>query len=101
MLAKYDIVLALAILHKLKRPDIVLRYLTMICREYLAIRLPDPVLNDRRSGFMKLDVPAFLSDQFDYVLEARTYRNEWTATFKKRTPACCWNFPTASRCKWL
>lgn len=83
MMQRYDIVLALAILHKLNHPDWILEYIAKICRRWLAIRLPEPTISDRRSDFRPLNVPRFLSNDFDLVSEARTFRNEWTAVFQR------------------
>ncbi len=69
--AKYDIVLMLAILHKLKRPLERLALFAEACAELAVIRLPPangPVIVDERSGFVPYDTrPVMLAAGF--VLE--------------------------------
>ena len=72
------------LLHKLPRPDTLLSYLSVICREWLAVRLPAPILDDPRSRSMKLDITATLANRFERVQALRTYRGEWTAIFRRR-----------------
>lgn len=87
--ARYDIVLALSIAHKLAEPE---KFLWRICRlakAVLAIRLPDPVLNDARSGHRPLDVPAYVTRR-GFVLESENRahpRGEWLGIFRRDPPA--------------
>ena len=79
----YDIVLALGILHKLQRPEIVLEHIAEICAGWLAIRLPGPMINVPRSDHPSLNVPGFLTPRFDMMSEARTFNGSWTAVFRR------------------
>ena len=81
--ACYDIVLALAILNKLRRPEVVLEHIAGACSHWLAIRLPDPIMHDRRSDFPPFNVQELLASRFDMTSEARTYAGSWTAVFRR------------------
>jgi len=81
---EYEIVLALAILHKLRQP---FALLAEVCRfnqpELLVIRLPGPVIVDARSDHAPHDVPAFLARR-GYVMtrEERGHFDEWMGYFQ-------------------
>jgi SAM-dependent methyltransferase len=59
-LQRYDIVLLLAILQKMREPQKLLNAAVNLAGEALAIRLPKPVIDDARSGNVPFDVPQFL-----------------------------------------
>lgn len=83
-LPTYDIVLALSILQKLKRPEILLDYMMTIANEWIALRLPGPVIIDSRSKYRKLNVMEKLHTRFDCRGHMRTFENSWTAIFRRR-----------------
>ncbi|MGO1079952.1 methyltransferase domain-containing protein [Inquilinus sp. CA228] len=85
---RYDLVLALSIAHKLARPDRFLEAAAARCDGLLAVRLPAPVIQDRRSGFVPVDVPALL-DRAGFDLEATPAGSlgEWIGLFRRRQGA--------------
>lgn len=81
---RFDIVLALSIAHKLKRPDEFLRAAADRAREFIAIRLPHPIIDDRRSDHRKVDAPALMAEcGFDLWHEQRGTFNEWNGIFRR------------------
>lgn len=64
---RYDIVLALNILHKLSDPARALRELAKRTGNMLALSLPDDVVRDRRSSYLVMDPAAVLGDAFERV----------------------------------
>lgn len=80
----FDVVLALAIAHKLKEPGEFLRAAAGMCRKFMAIRLPGPVIHDRRSGLVPFDVPELMLEAGFYKVSAGYFsRGEWTGIFKR------------------
>lgn len=82
---RYDIVLVLSIAHKLARPARFLAVAGGRCGDLLAVRLPAPVIEDRRSNFVPVDVP-FLLDAQGFDLEATPAGSfgEWIGIFRRR-----------------
>lgn len=72
---KFDVVLALAVLHKFRRPQTVLKWVARSTRELCVIRYPgvcpNGVIVDARSNNRPLNVPSFMA--------ARGFRQERTA----------------------
>ena len=58
----YGIVLCLLVLHKVTHPEIVLKLLADRVARYLALHLPNPVINDPRSSNQPFDTKAWLLD---------------------------------------
>jgi hypothetical protein len=82
---RYGIVLALSIAHKLARPDRFLEAAASRCDDLLAVRLPAPVIEDRRSGFVPVDVPALLDAAgFDLAATPPGSFGEWIGLFRRR-----------------
>lgn len=87
VLPAYDVVLALSIAHKLRDPERFLRLAAGRSREFIAIRLPNPVIHDRRSNFRKVDVPALMrACGFATWRDGRHHLNEWTGIYKRAEP---------------
>ena len=82
MLARYDVVLMLSIIHKLADPLAFLKYASTLS-DSLIIRLPSVVLSDERSGFQQINIPESLP-MFDLVAEPETCRCEWMGIFQRR-----------------
>jgi hypothetical protein len=81
---KYDVVLALSIAHKLRRPEQFIRAAAGLSDDLFAIRLPQPVICDKRSGRVPLDVPKLMSDiGFDAVSEHRGFLDEWIGIYRR------------------
>lgn len=53
---RYDTVLALSILQKLREPEKVLSWMSEVAEEFIVIRTPDPVIRDERSFGKECDV---------------------------------------------
>lgn len=83
----YDIVLALAIVHKLAEPLRFLDWAASRAREWLAIRLPTRRLHDRRSPHIDCDIAEYLADRFALAAEAPAHLNEWTGIFRRHGSA--------------
>lgn len=86
MLPRYDVVLMLAIAHKLKDPASFINYAATLA-DSLIIRLPERILSDKRSGFKSIDVPALLAPSFELVAEPTGPRGEWMGIFERRGAA--------------
>lgn len=87
-LPRYDLVLALSIAHKLERPDMFLWRCARLTGRRLAVRLPNKVIEDARSGGRPLDVPSFLSKRcMRLIAEPKTCRGEWLGIFERVAPA--------------
>lgn len=82
MLPRYDVVLMLAIAHKLKDPATFIKYAATLA-DSLIIRLPARILSDKRSGFKPIDVPALLAPSFELVAEPTGPRGEWMGIFER------------------
>lgn len=83
LLPRYDVVLLLAIVHKLKAPAEFLEYVATLS-DSLIIRLPARILSDARSNFRKTDIPLLLSHDFDLIDEPAGPRGEWMGIFQRR-----------------
>lgn len=84
LLTRYDVVLALSIAHKLRRPDTFLHSCCNLAGQHLAVRLPTPILDDARSNHMGLDVRAHIEAR-GFTLETvpPTCRGEWLGIFRR------------------
>lgn len=81
-----DIVLMLAVLHKLKDPSRVCGQLADLAKELCVIRLPPsgPVIRDERSGFVMHDMREVMEAAgFDLEAVVPTTRNEWLGYFRR------------------
>ncbi len=58
-----DIVLCLAILQKMRRPEKLLDMAMALCGEWLVIRTPSQVIDDKRSDHRKLDTKAYICER--------------------------------------
>jgi hypothetical protein len=84
LLPAYDIVLLLSIAHKFRDPEAFLRAAADRAAEFVAVRLPAPILVDWRSGFRPVDVPAVMaSEGFRLWHEAPGPRAEWVGIFRR------------------
>lgn len=85
LLPSYDIVLALSIAHKLVAPDAFLAAAARRCSYLMAVRLPDPVIRDRRSGFREIDVQALMRGEgFETLTAGRQHAmKEWCGIFRR------------------
>jgi len=82
--ARFDVVLALAIAHKLRDPGAFLRAAAAVCEQFLAVRTPAPIITDRRSSFEPFDVPAIMLDAGMKQIAGGHYtRGEWTGIFER------------------
>lgn len=80
----YDIILLLSILQKLRNPKGVLEYCAKICTKWIAVRLPQPTIRDKRSGFFAVNVPQVLMNSgFEMVNQTRTDYGAWVGVFKR------------------
>lgn len=86
----FDIVLLLAILHKLHDPSAVCAMFAAACTDLCVIRLPPsgPVINDPRSLNVPHDIAAVMKAA-GFVLERETVgpRSEWLAYFRRQKAA--------------
>jgi hypothetical protein len=82
---RYDMVLLLSILHKFKKPGDVLDLALQRAGDWVAVRLPAPVINDTRSGNVPFDVRPVLAKDFELVETPRGPRNEWQTLWRRRT----------------
>lgn len=82
MLHRYDVVLMLAIAHKMKEPVAFIEYAATLS-DSLIIRLPAKILSDKRSNFQNTDIPLLLSPNFDLVSEPSGPRGEWMGIFQR------------------
>jgi hypothetical protein len=83
-LPEYDVVLALAILHKLEQPIETLQWAARKARRAIAIRLPgrEQTFTDRRSGNVLVDPVAILPD-FKLISAQPGPRAEMTMIFAR------------------
>lgn len=86
-LHSFDIVLALAIAHKLRDPAAFLRAAAARCRELMVLRLPGPVINDRRSNFVMCDPVAVLARGFRPIQFPKGDREEWMVYLERANPS--------------
>jgi SAM-dependent methyltransferase len=82
--ATYDIVLLLSILHKLTKPLAFLEYALSFSSDWVAVRLPDPVIKHRKSNFAPYDVRPVLARNFDLVAAPGGPRGEWVGIYRRR-----------------
>jgi SAM-dependent methyltransferase len=86
-MAKYDTVLALAVLHKLRDPAFVAAHIATIAARQIVLRLPPataPVVVDERSGNKRIDVEApLLRRGWRRVQVTRGPFDEWTAFYAR------------------
>lgn len=82
---EYEIVLLLAILHKLRQPFSLLAEVARFNQpDLLVIRLPGPVIVDPRSDHEPHDVPAFMARRgYPMIREERGHFDEWMGYFKR------------------
>lgn len=84
----YQIVLMLAILHKLRDPAAACARFAAACDDLCAIRLPPeraPVIVDPRSDNRPVDIAAVMDDAgFEHTLTLRGHLNEWCGYFRRR-----------------
>jgi hypothetical protein len=84
---RYDIIVMLASLHKLKNPSAVCSMLAAACDDLVVIRLPPygPVIRDLRSENVPHDILAVMaSEGFDLETEGEGPRGEWQGYFRRR-----------------
>lgn len=81
---RYDIVLLLSILHKLKDPLGFLGLALEHAGDWVAVRLPSPVIQDYRSGGRVFRVRPVLRASFDLVEEPAGPRGEWCSLWRRR-----------------
>lgn len=82
----YDIVILLAVLHKLRNPTESLFRLVEAARETVVIRLPPygSTIVDERSGFEPHDIDmAMVKAAFTRVHDARGPINEWVGVYRR------------------
>jgi len=83
----YDVILALAILHKLRNP---LNLLSIICKlnaELIIIRLPEnnaDIIIDPRSGNKPINVTDALSEMYKLRYVSSGHLNEWVGYYEIR-----------------
>lgn len=84
----YDLVMALAILHKVKDPSAVARRYARCCKE-MVIRLPPenaPLIVDARSGNVPYDIDKVMRGEgFERTRVTEGHLREWTAQYVRST----------------
>ncbi len=70
---RYDIVLCLAIAQKLSKPARFLRMASALCSNIMAIRLPYPIIDDKRSFNIPVNITKMLSKEFELIQETEGY----------------------------
>ncbi|HYH39915.1 MAG TPA: class I SAM-dependent methyltransferase [Azospirillum sp.] len=84
LLPSYDAVLLLSIAHKFKDPAEFIRAAVARCSRYVAVRLPAPVIQDRRSDYVPVDVPRLMASLgFGQIHDAPGPRAEWVGIFER------------------
>ena len=73
---RYDIVLCLAIAQKLSKPSRFLRMASALCSNIMAVRLPYPVIDDKRSFNIPVNVTKMLSTEFELIQETEGYPSD-------------------------
>jgi SAM-dependent methyltransferase len=85
--ADYDIVIMLAVLHKLKNPSLIAYMLAQHAKEAVVVRLPPgpaPVVIDARSGNKRHSIDkALKSAGFEFAGMDRGHFNEWVGIYKR------------------
>lgn len=86
LLPKYDVILSLAILHKLKDPIGCLKWAAAHTGNIVAVRLPGsgPTFQDSRSGNVMVEPLKILSAEFDVIAQGPGPRNEWTGVWRRK-----------------
>jgi 2-polyprenyl-3-methyl-5-hydroxy-6-metoxy-1,4-benzoquinol methylase len=82
----YDIVLMLAVLHKLKDPTAACKRFARAARDLVVIRLPpgSPVISDKRSGLREHDMDAAMrASGFTLTEIALGHLGEWTGYYER------------------
>lgn len=81
-----DVVLMLAVLHKLENPSRVCAGLAALARDLCVIRLPPagPVIKDRRSGFVEHDIDAVMRGAgFELTAVDVGHLDEWMGYYRR------------------
>ena len=83
LLPRYDVVLALAIAHKLRDPVAFIEWAAEHAN-VLAIRLPTkhPIFRNKRSGMVEINPQEILSD-WNLIWKGRGPRTEWTGIWRR------------------
>jgi trans-aconitate methyltransferase len=85
---KYDIVIMLAILHKLRDPTDAVRRFAYAARESVVLRLPPvhaPFVIDERSGFQRHDIAGALQDHGFWFVGSHTgHFDEWVGYYQRK-----------------
>lgn len=89
LLPKYDVVLMLAIAHKLLDPNKAIRWAANKAKEHFVIRMPgrDRTFVDKRSNNVKVSPLKLLAPDFKLVSESLGGRDEMTLIFQRKCPA--------------
>lgn len=84
---RYDVVLALAILHKLKDPVGMLRWAAARCDQTLVVRMPgsEDSFSDKRSGGVVVEPAKILAGEWDLVIDRAGPRGERNLIFRRLT----------------
>jgi hypothetical protein len=96
LLTRYEIVLCLAIAQKLPNPGRFLRLASILSSDWIAIRLPYPIIDDPRSFNIPVDVSRMLSNEFDLIQATEGYPfdlrrphhqgdDAWLGIFRRRS----------------
>jgi len=85
---RYDVVVMLAILHKLKSPREVLGSMLANCSDFAVLRLPpradNPAVHDERSGNKTIDLaPVFRTHGFKQLHWTLGYLGEWIGFYRR------------------
>jgi SAM-dependent methyltransferase len=84
ILQSYDLVLALSILHKFADPNEALRCCAMLAWKRLIVRTPKPVISDRRSNFIEIDVQRVCQEMgLRLWAEPPGPKGEWQGVFDR------------------
>jgi 2-polyprenyl-3-methyl-5-hydroxy-6-metoxy-1,4-benzoquinol methylase len=84
ILTRYDVVLLLSIVHKMRNPLTFLRQAMAIAGDWVAVRLPKCGVNVTKDGAQRFDVMPVLRAEFDLVEEPATCRGEWLGIYRRR-----------------
>lgn len=83
----YDVVLALALLHKLRDPTAACMRFANRCRQLMVIRMPPaaaPFISDSRSGNVPHDISGTMKKMsFRLDTVTRSYLNEWCGYYRR------------------
>jgi trans-aconitate methyltransferase len=88
LLPKYDIVLALSVLHKVKKPMELLEWACGFVGRYLVVRLPDPTIIHERQLYEPQPVREWLVKRYALASEPKTCmepvtrKPEWMGIFR-------------------